>query len=502
METNAATSTRPARRRKSRPPYPLIAELVPHMVFTADPDGNVEFRNRATTEYAGPCATDGWNWVAMVHPADRDESVRLWKSALARGTAFEHESRLRRHDGEYRWHRSVARPLRDDRGRIILWVGTTTDIDERRRNLDALVRGKAALKRLAVRRLNGLRDSEKRLLEFLEHLPALAWTKDSEFRFSWVNRRFQSLHALRLDDVVGRNDFDIWPEDVARRLRAEDEATVRGNKPFEEARPVLLGDGSTRDMLLLKFPLPDRRGAMGIAGVGFDLTEHSRLEAQVRELMNRVVNAHEEERRRVAGELHDVIGQKLSMLGIELDLLGAQMADTPRADVSERLAQAKSQVQSAIASVRGLMADLRPPVLSDHGLIAGLQWQAEDLGRRAGLPIRVLLSGDAVRLPADIETTLFRIAQEALTNVVKHAKATSAEVEVDFHPGGVQLTVRDDGIGAAGAPSSPGARHGWGVPLMRERAAAAGGRLDIDASDAGTRVCVGIPLPPEGVRNT
>jgi signal transduction histidine kinase len=231
-------------------------------------------------------------------------------------------------------------------------------------------------------------------------------------------------------------------------------------------------------------------------GCHMDITARKQAEdelqrsfSRLRELSRRVMEAEEAERRNISRELHDRVGQNRSALNLSLNLIRAQLpAGSPQALV-ERLADAQRLVESAVRQVRDVMADLRPPVLDDYGLLAALRTHADALSGRLGVPVVVTGQEPDPRLSPTTETALFRIAQEALNNVSKHARAANVQVRLAASNGAVELAVSDDGVGFDAGASSP-ERATWGLKTMRERAEAVGATLRIESGPGGTRVVV------------
>jgi len=206
-------------------------------------------------------------------------------------------------------------------------------------------------------------------------------------------------------------------------------------------------------------------------------------------VLRRLDQVREEEVRRLAHELHDEAGQLLAAVHLDLDRVAADLAP----GVRERLEPVRLRLRDVEVQLRRISHEMRPTALDDLGLLPALRFLAEGVGRRAGLAVQV---EDAVheRLPAEVETVLYRAAQEALTNVARHARATRAMVRVEREDRQVVLTVSDDGVGfdirAGDAP-----RSGIGVTGIRERVASVGGTLEIISSPgAGTMLRVPIPV--------
>jgi signal transduction histidine kinase len=215
--------------------------------------------------------------------------------------------------------------------------------------------------------------------------------------------------------------------------------------------------------------------------------------AEMRQLYMRLANVEDDERRALHAELHDQVGANLSALRLQLDVAASLLSRNDASSAERHLGDARVVAAETIAMARDLMAGLRPPALDDFGLVAALRTLAESLSSRLNLQIDV--AGDDVtpRPGSLVESSLFRIAHEAVINAARHASATRVAVAFAERDGRVILTVRDDGVGfdldAPGIDSD----H-WGLKSMRERARAIGGMLHVEsAPGAGTRVTAEVP---------
>ena len=206
----------------------------------------------------------------------------------------------------------------------------------------------------------------------------------------------------------------------------------------------------------------------------------------------RLVEVQETERRDLAIQLHDLVGQKLTALNISLNIVKMESAASIDAEVNTRLDDSLKLVEETIESMRNVMMELRPAVLDDYGLSAALRWYVEQFGKRTGIPTTVVEQGSRRRPSCAAEETLFRIAQEALANAAKYARAGHVTVTLHTAPGVSRLTIADDGCGFDPSVRHPPARgHGWGLMIMRERAAAIGAAFVVDSAPGrGTRVIV------------
>jgi len=215
-------------------------------------------------------------------------------------------------------------------------------------------------------------------------------------------------------------------------------------------------------------------------------------ELEAAKVSRRLVEVQETERRTLATELHDLVGQKLTALNINLNIVKSQSAPPMTAQIGARLEDSLKLVEETIDSIRDVMAELRPAVLDDYGLTPVLRWYAEQFVKRTGVTTTVIEQGESRRLPAAAEEALFRIAQEALANVAKYARAEHATVTLGITPQASCLTIADDGCGFdPSAYQRPARDHGWGLMIMRERAAAVGAELSVESAPGrGTRIIV------------
>jgi signal transduction histidine kinase len=234
---------------------------------------------------------------------------------------------------------------------------------------------------------------------------------------------------------------------------------------------------------------------------------------QLRALANRLTEVEEAERRQLARELHDQVGQNLTAISLNLKIVQNQIAaqkailsDSVADPMINRLADSLDLIEETTARSRNIMEHLRPPALEEYGLLAALKWYTTGFHTRTNVTVTLNGAEPEPRLSATVETVLFRITQEALTNVVRHAQASHVEITLDQFDDDVRLTIADNGVGfdrAAPNHSNGDERHHWGLLNMIERAYAVGGLCRIESQpDTGTWVIVeiknSIAIPGEG----
>jgi PAS domain S-box-containing protein len=308
---------------------------------------------------------------------------------------------------------------------------------------------------------------------------------------SW-NRGAERIFGYSEAEAVGQSIFLIIPAD-----RVEEEQDVlarlrRGERidHFETIRQSK--DGRRIPISLSVSPIRDREGRIiGAAKVARDISD--RVERERMQLLTRLVVAQEDERMRIARELHDELGQQMTALRLTLETLGAGAIDRP--DLRAQIETLQEMAQQLDADVAFRVRGIRPAILETRGLVAALREYGDNWSQHFGLPLRLHtnVTGDD-RLPPEVEGTMYRIMQEALNNVAKHARAGHVDVALERHADHLSLIVEDDGVGFDPL-NAPDGTHGLGLIGMRERAAIIGADLQIESAiDRGTTVFVRVPI--------
>ena len=438
----------------------------------------------------------------LLHPDDRERAREL-NAAAARGERmYQAEFRLRHKGGHYVDVLSRGIPVRPEPGGpVVRIVGTHFDLTERKR-------AEAAL-----------RESEERL--------TFAFAGAQEGIYDWNLETGAVVYSKHWKQMLGYEDHEIephvsaferliHPDDLARATLVNTSVS-RGDTPYEMEFRLRHKNGHYIHVLSRGFPVhrePDGP-VVRIVGTHFDLTERKQAEeARERErgerarteLLGRMVFAQEDERRRIAREMHDQFGEQLTALGLRIRML--KEAAAGRANLSEQIAALEDVAQQLDRDVDHLVWELRPTALDDLGLRAALANYIQDWSVRVGVPAELHTTGMTTeRLASEIETTLYRIAQEALNNIAKHARARHVEIILERRADLVSLIVEDDGVGFDLAEMD-GKRRGFGLLGMQERAALVGATVQIEsAAGEGTTIFVrtptmpvpAVPLSPDGV---
>ena len=343
-----------------------------------------------------------------------------------------------------------------------------------------------------------LRESEERLTLAFEGAQEGVWDWNLETGAVVYSRRWKDMLGYHEDEIephVSAWERLLHPDDMARAKEVHDDVH-RGASTYEGEFRLRHREGHYIHVLSRGFPVRREDGrVVRIVGTHFDLTARRQAEAERAhtELLTRLVFAQEDERKRIAREMHDQFGEQLTALSTRIHMLKEACGDASpvrtHADALERVAQQLDR------DVDHLVWELRPTALDDLGLRAALANYVQDWSKRVGISADLHTYGLLdERLPSDAETTLYRIAQEALTNVAKHAKAGHVDVILERRSNYVLLVVEDDGVGfEAGANERT---EGFGLAGMQERATLVGATLEIESSaGGGTTVLVRMAAP-------
>lgn len=348
---------------------------------------------------------------------------------------------------------------------------------------------------LAHRRVQ---ENETYLRTLVRTIPDLVWAKDVDGVFLRCNAQFERLVGVPEAEIVGKTDFDIRDSDLAGFYRENDRQILATGKPrTTEEWLSFAADGYRGLFEVVRTPLWDESGRLlGVLGIARDITRRRETEKALRDLAARREAAREEERRRIARELHDDLGQQISALRFGVTMIEYQFgADMP--PLREATARLLDQVGRIVQTTRAVSSALRPAVL-DMGIVPALEWLVGEYASHGDVAFELRAAQeDDVRMDETLAVVVFRIAQEALTNAIRHSRADRIRVAFAREGGCDIVEIGDNGVGFD--PDSPCDRHSTGLVGMRERALAVGGELFVtSAPGRGTTIQARIPLTHEG----
>jgi PAS domain S-box-containing protein len=337
------------------------------------------------------------------------------------------------------------------------------------------------------RGMERLQQSENRLRLLLDQTPCVSWTTDTQLRFT--SSQGAGLAALKLhpDEVVGMTLSEYFKVDESDFV-----AYVAHRRALEGIPSTYELDWDGRTFYSRVEPLRDIENCIvGVVGIALDITERKQAEEELQALSHRLVSLQEDERRKIAGELHDQIGQSLTALKLSLDRISASGSERGNPELRE----AQAAVKDLMARVRNMSLDLWPTMLDDLGLLPTLLWHFKRYTAQTHVHVNFKHAGLQRDLPADIISVAYRIVQEALTNVARHARVDEVLVCVRAEHNALIVEIKDQGIGFD--PDIVSAT-GVGLHSMRERALSLNGKLLIQSSPgSGTCLIAELPSPIE-----
>jgi PAS domain S-box-containing protein len=471
---------------------------------------------------AGPIES----YMKVIHPDDRDQ-VRAAFEAVLEGPndRYALEYRVVRESGEVSWLSARGKVERGPDGKVIYFPGVVIDITERK---------------ASERKTEELRfqlDRQAHLFDItLSSIKDFAYIFDREGRFAFVNQALLDLWGLKLADAVGKNFYDLkYPDELAERLQRQIQQVFESKTEVTDETPYTSPTGAGGYYEYIFRPVFDRSGNVeAVAGSTRDITGRKRVEQELRESQERfralaesledqvkartaeleerthdvlrqaeqlralsvsLMETQDREGRRIARELHDSVGQLLAALSMNQSQLLADPQITPSlALVVKQNASFVTQLSTEIRTISHL---LHPPLLDEVGLRSALRVFIDGFADRSKLRVDLEIADDLPRFSLDVETALFRIVQECLTNIYRHSGSGSAIVNVSCERERIRLEVRDFGIGT-NPRTLEQVRSGVGLRGMHERVLQLQGKLEIIPADPGTRVIAVLPFGPAG----
>lgn len=496
--------------RASEERFRNVADNIPQVIWTNDGDGTADYFNKRWFDYSGLSHEESYGpgWQAIVHPEDAPASVERWQRALAKGEVFDAEYRLRGGDGEYRWFIGRNVPLRTD-GKVLSWFGTATDINDLKKAQARLAETEERFRLL----VEGAKDYAMFLLD-LDNVITF-WSNGAERVFGWTEA-----------EAVGQTGALIFiQEDIEKGAVEKEIVTAMNEGRAPDRRWHLRKDGSRIWVDGVMTRLDDADGApRGFAKIARDATDlreaedelrHARDEmeqrviertqdllatnaeleqtmAQRQQLERELLEISEREKRRIGEDLHDMVCQELTATALYLKSSAKNLAkESPEAAAT--LEESAQTVNRNVVLARELASGLQAVELTASGLKNALRDLAAQASENTGIKCH-FKAARGVRVPdATVALHLYRIAQEAVTNAVKHSGAKNILVSLDRGPTNTCVSIADDGKGLVVKRRG----KGLGLHMMRYRANALGGELRVERRrSGGTEITCVIPTKP------
>ena len=461
-------------------------------------------------------------WKSLVYPDDRESTLALASDFVeGRTDKFEVEFKMRNKAGHYLNILSRASLLRGVKGEALRLVGTHVDLSELKKAQAEIMSLNKELEQRVIERTAQLEFINRTLQdEIARHKISQEDLKESAQRFElaaasgqlgiwdwnvlsnvmiWNNRMFE-LYGVSKDEFP--NSVEAWinslhPDDSAKAI-AESESALRGEKEFDTEFRVMHPNGTVKVLKANAIVIRDAEGKpTRMLGLNRDITELREMTSelnksneQLRNLAAHLQSVREEERTRIAREIHDELGQTLAAQKMDLSWFRNKYGDHKL--ILDKVNVMLDNLNSTVQAVKRICTELRPSILDDFGLPDAIQWQASEFQKRTRIECAVDPLPEDIGLGKERSTVLFRIFQETLTNVIKHAEATKVIAKLTRDNGNIVLEVTDNGKGITDEELSK--PQSFGLIGMRERVYPWGGEIKITGDkDGGTTVKVSIP---------
>ena len=500
--------------------FAAISEGLPYGAWIYRLDGTAELLSASYREMLGETAEGVRNrpWFAFVHPEDRDRVRGLWKKATAVGAAWNCEFRVAGSDGRIHHVLSHGAPWSDSNKAAEHYAGIQLDVTDHAEMRDELVLAKDELEMevgakseqlreanrqmvvdLADRRKaeRALRDRDSQLRAIYENALDSMVVLDDERRVIDWNESAQQLFRMSLEQMRGVRWDDLIPAGRLTDLNERWKEFLASDGARRGEVEVRRADGRVRLVVFSSRPnIVPGRHLVALR----DITDQRETEDSLRLLSHRLMRLQDEERRRIARELHDSTGQCLASIRMHLETVQRAAPELPES-AREALHQAVSTCQTCSADIRTISYLLHPPLLDEVGLLPALDWYVVGFSERSGIQVKQEVTLPDRPLSNDLNTALFRIIQEALANIHKHAESKEAKVRLCCENNTLVLEISDHGKGFD--PSQLAGRRegvrglGVGITGMRERVRQLHGTLEIAAANPGTLVRAAFPIMEE-----
>jgi PAS domain S-box-containing protein len=460
----------------------LVNGIQDHAVIRVDLEGRITTWNLGAKRLFGFDYSEilGEPFHRLYNACEQDTPQRHLKTALEVGHVNDECKQIRK-DGTQFWATADITLLRDEQSQPRGYAVITRDITERRQQREEI------------------EHREAQLNAFFSNAPVGLAIIDKDLCFQRINEPFAQLNRLDSNAQVGKPLKDVIA-DLSHQIDPLLRKVARTGEPIlnQEIRgPVRSTPGVTGWWLKSFFPIAKDGNVVTQMGIVVqDITGLKRAETSVRRLSGRLLQIRDDERRRLARDLHDSLGQTLTAVKLNLSYLGR---DTSNLDErgQNAVTESKELIDNALKEVRTLSHLLHPPMLDDVGLVAAIRWFTNGFAQRSSIQVDLSLPANLPRLPTELETAIFRVVQESLTNVHRHSGSATAAVRMETEADRLHLFVIDQGRGMTSDQllfRPENAIIGVGLLGMRERLRQLRGELEITSSSDGTRIHVIIPL--------
>ncbi len=461
----------------------IVEDYQTELICCFLPNNILTFVNKAFCRYFNkePEQIIGWSFLPFIYEEDREMVTKHLSFISYDNPVSSIEYRVLNPEGKICWQSWTNRALFDRNQNVIEFQSIGRDITDRKRAEEALKESEEKYRSIVGNANEAIVVAQNGFLKFVNPM-AVKITGYS----------FKELTSVPFTHFLHPDDRDWVFNNYLRRLRGEklpDKYSFRlvdkkGNVKWVEISAVLFfweGRPATLNFLT---DITERKEAEDRLKLSYE---------QISKLSMRLAEVEEAEKQKLAHELHDRVGQDLTALAINLNIMRSQLPEIADESFVSRLDDSILLLQQASEHMRDVMSELRPTVLDDYGLLSVIRWYGEKFSKRTGIDLFIEAENPSQRLSRTKELTLFRITQEALTNVAKHAYAKKVTIQMKEKNGSLLLIISDDGKGFELKMKKD--KKGWGLFTMQERARSIGGNFSIESEiDKGTKIIIEVPI--------
>jgi PAS domain S-box-containing protein len=460
--------------RESEERYRNVVETQTELICRSNCDTTLTFVNDAYCRYFGKTRAEliGRKFLELIPEEARPAAIAHLDSVIANPHTESHEHQVIRADGTLGWQQWVNYAIRDVDGTVLEMQAIGRDITER--------------KWLE----QNLQDREREFSTLVENSPDIISRLDRDMRFTYINPAVERVLGVSPDEFIGKTSREVgalshdWEaleassrQAFATRETVDREFSLDGRHYHSRLIPEFGASGSVESVLC----------------ISEDITQRRRVERELVQMSARLLRLQDEERRRIARQLHDGTAQNLFATTINLSRL---RSSTILPEDKAVLAECQSLCDQALQELRTLSYLLHPPILDELGLVSALKWYVDGFSKRSGIDVALVVPQEIDRLSRELEVDLFRVVQECLGNIHRHSGSSTADVHLEKQENQIFLRVRDKGCGMQPdvLTGTDVSTLGVGILGMRQRLRQLDGFLQIDSGPQGTTVTATVPI--------
>lgn len=462
--------------------YRSLIEKSADGIVLFDKSGKIVYQSPRTENISGYSLTEmqAIDIRQLIHPEDRDEEGGFVNQIfLNPGAAITKTGRFKHKNGQYIWlEGTFTNLLKDESVNAIVYnfQDITSRIESEQKILLA----------------------NKQSESIINSLPGIFYLYDRNGKFVRWNKNFEKVSGYSSEEISQMTPIDFFDDDEKMLLK------YKINAVFTKGQADVQANFYTKDRRRIPYYFngcsATFNGVDCLMGMGIDISDRVKVEAAMRErteeiqkLTGYLENVREEERTRIAREIHDELGQQLTGLKMDASWINKKIGSAAEPNTLERIATMIALIDETVKTVRRISSELRPGILDDLGLIAAIEWQCQEFGKRTGIISHCHAEGNDYNFDKNLTTNIFRVYQEALTNVARHAQATVVETFLTYEHEHIILTIKDNGVGFDMEEAKR--KKSLGLVGMRERAMLFHGELTIKSEmGKGTMIVLKAPM--------